>query len=319
MRENKEKYRSLCSRELSIPLFSQAWWLDAVCGVQGWDVCLVEKGGHVVASLPYTIKSKYTFTSVGQPSLTQTLGPWIKGNNNEKYSKTLANQKDYIQELFRQLPQHDYYMQNWSHQISNWLPVFWLGYQQTTKYTYRIEDLSDINEVYAGFQSNVRTDIKKATHKYSLQVVDDAPIEEFIALNCLTFERQSMKMPYTENYVKQIVSSASKRGQVKWFIARDLEGKNHAGVLLVWDQYSAYYLLGGGDPKLRNSGATSLCMWEAIRFSSTVTKSFDFEGSMIESVERFCRAFGARQYPYFSIFKINSKLLKFAKFLKEVV
>jgi len=76
--------------------------------------------------------------------------------------------------------------------------------------------------------------------------------------------------------------------------------------------------MGGGAPDLRNSGATSLCMWEAIQFAATVTKSFDFEGSMLETVERFFRAFGAKQTPYFAISKINSKLLKTYRFLQEM-
>ena len=73
--------------------------------------------------------------------------------------------------------------------------------------------------------------------------------------------------------------------------------------IIFWNPDSAYYLMGGRNPKLRSSGATSLCMWEAIQFSASVTKSFDFEGSMNEPVERFFRAFGAVQTPYFSIKK----------------
>jgi hypothetical protein len=68
--------------------------------------------------------------------------------------------------------------------------------------------------------------------------------------------------------------------------------------------------MGGGHPELRSSGATSLCMWEAIRHAAKVTKSFNFEGSMIESVERFFRAFGAVQTPYFNISKTPSRLLR---------
>ena len=109
---------------------------------------------------------------------------------------------------------------------------------------------------------------------------------------------------------------AISRNQCQWFIAQDKKGRNHAGVLIVWDENSAYYLMGGGNPKLRNSGATSLCMWEAIKFASTVTKKFDFEGSMIESVERFFRAFGATQKPYFHITKTPSYILRMARKLK---
>ncbi|QPT41279.1 GNAT family N-acetyltransferase [Oligella ureolytica] len=102
------------------------------------------------------------------------------------------------------------------------------------------------------------------------------------------------------------------------FIAEDEQGRHHAGVYLIWDDNTAYYLMGGGDPDLRNSDATSLCMWEAIQFAATVTKNFDFEGSMIEPVERFFRGFGAVQTPYFSISKTNSKLIKTYRFLQEI-
>ena len=58
---------------------------------------------------------------------------------------------------------------------------------------------------------------------------------------------------------------------------------------------SAYDLMGGSDPSLRTSGAMSLLMWEAIKFAGQVTRRFDFEGSMLQPVERFFRAFGGRQ------------------------
>jgi len=68
--------------------------------------------------------------------------------------------------------------------------------------------------------------------------------------------------------------------------------------------------MGGADSELRNSGATSLCMWEAIKHAATVTKRFDFEVSMIEPIERFFRAFGAILMPYFRITKTPSRLLR---------
>ncbi len=67
---------------------------------------------------------------------------------------------------------------------------------------------------------------------------------------------------------------------------------------VVWDRHAAYYLLGGGDPELRTSGASSLLMWEAILRAREVTDVFDFEGSMLKPVERFFRAFGGHQTPY---------------------
>ena len=64
-----------------------------------------------------------------------------------------------------------------------------------------------------------------------------------------------------------------------------------------------YSVLGGGDPELRNSGAQTLAIWESIKFASTVCRSYDFLGSMIEPIEKFVHDFGAVQKPYFEISK----------------
>ncbi len=133
----------------------------------------------------------------------------------------------------------------------------------------------------------------------------DLGLDTFLDINELTFTRQGKKLPYTRNLVRRLDNACKAHNASKMFFAQDKEGRIHAAVYIVWDENSAYYIMGGGDPKLRNSGATSLCMWEAIQFASTVTKRFDFEGSMIETVERFFRAFGARQVPYFQIIKDN--------------
>ena len=268
--------------------------------------------------MPYVISKRRGLTYVGQPNLTQHLGPWIRPSE-AKYCKQLSQQKDLMEALIDLLPIYHSFRQNWSFLQSNWLPFYWKGFLQTTCYTYVIDDLSDLGKVKAGFQENIRREIRKSETKVGVRVKDDLPLGEFLALNRLTFDRQGMAMPYTESFVTQLIKKASNRRQCRWFIAQDCDGRNHAGVLLVWDSQSAYYLMGGGDPALRNSGATSLCMWEAIKFASTVTQRFDFEGSMIEPVERFFRAFGAKQTPYFSVSHTPSRLLKTAQCIKTVL
>ena len=138
----------------------------------------------------------------------------------------------------------------------------------------------------------------------------DLVVEDFLVLNVQTFDRQGIKLPYAPEFIRKLDHACQVNNSRRIFIAEDEQGKYHAGVYIIWDEQSAYYLMGGGDPELRSSGATSLCMWEAIRFSATVTRSFDFEGSMIAPVERFFRAFGAVQTPYFSIKKTPSRLIR---------
>jgi len=311
----KDRYRRFCQQEDTIPIFSRDWWLDAVCG-DAWDVCMVEQGGNVIATMPYHFRKKYGQLIISHPPLTQTLGPWLNPSA-EGPAKRLKREKAIFTELIRQLPKFKHFRQNWHHSVTNWLPFYWKGFHQTTKYTYRLPELVDLDIIWSGFRENIKGDIRKAETRYSLQVRDDLSIEDFLDLNRQTFERQNIPLPYSREFVFKLDNSCRVNGVRKIFIAEDGIGQRHAAVYLVWDKRSAYYLMGGGNPKLRTSGATSLCMWEAIKFAATVTKSFDFEGSMIEPVEKFFRAFGAIQTPYFSIQKTPSKLFGIAQYIKD--
>lgn len=307
--ERKAKYRELCLEENRIPIFSRDWWLDATAGVDGWDVALVEQGDTVVAAMPFVLRRRYGFRVVGQPPLTQTLGPWLRPDL-EKPAQATGSEKKVMGQLIEQLPSYDMFRQNWHHSRTNWLPFYWRGFQQTTRYTYVLDVLHDEESLWAGLADNIRGDIKKARNRHKLRIVDTLPIDDFITLNRMTFARQGMTLPYSESYVRKLDAACVAHASRKCFVAVDEEGRQHAGAYIVWDQNSAYYLIGGSNPDLRSSGATSLCLWEAIRFSATVSRSFDFEGSMLEPVEKFVRAFGTRQVAYFEVSKVPSRILR---------
>lgn len=315
-KDSVQKYRKLCDMENDIPLFSQAWWLDAAAGKGRWDVVLVEKGGEIQASMPFIITKKRFFTIIGQPVFTQSLGPWVKDFHCH-YTKHLSKEKKLFQQLIDLLPEFDYLQQNWNFSQKNWLPFYWRGYDQTTRYTYVLEDISNLDKVWSNFESKIKTDIKKAAERFSLIVTSSDDIDSFISLVDKTYARQGLIPSFSRNDILRIDRSCSTKQCRKIFIVKDVNGLNYAGVYLVWDANRAYYLMGGGDPDLRNTGAASLCLWEAIKFASTVVPAFDFEGSVLESVESYFRAFGGRQTPYFQVSKMNSRCLQLINFLKE--
>lgn len=309
MTEAKALYRDLCANEKSVSLFSRDWWLDMAAGNDNWGVAVVTKGGEVIASLPYVYKRRYGFTALVQPPLTPNLGPWVR-DDEAKTANRLSQQKELLGRLIHNLPAFDHYAQCWHHRQRNWLPFFWHRFKQTTLYTYVLPDLSSEERLWEGLQGNVRREIRKAIERFHLRVRTDLGVDDFLRLNRLVFLRQGLRMPYTDAFVRNLDRVCAERKARKIFIAEDDQGRRHASVYMVWDENSAYYLMGGGDPALRNSGAASLCMWEAVKYASTVTRSFDFEGSMLESVERFFRGFGAVQMPYFSVWKTPSALLR---------
>lgn len=289
-------------------IFVQPWWLDAVAP-QAWDAVTLEENGRLVARMPYVVQRRYGFTALVKPPLTQTLGVWLAPDDS-KYTTQLSRCHQRISALIEKLPPFDYFSQTFPYTFTNWLPFYWAGFQQTTHYTYVIDDLSDLDAVWQATRSNIRTDVRKAQKQLALRT--DLGLDAFLPLNEKTFARQGLPVPYSAALVQRIDAACGQRQQRQMFFAEDAQGRLHAAAYLVWDEESAYYLLSGSDPDLRHSGAVSMVMWEAIRFAASVTRRFDFEGSMIQPIERFFRAFGARQTPYMHISKINALSMKVA-------
>lgn len=310
---NKQKYKEFCEKNGSVPIFSQYWWLDSVS--DDWDVILCEKNNNIIASMPFISKKLFIFNISVMPKLTKNLGPYITYPDDQKYESKLSYEKEILNELINKLPNYSFFFQNFNYGITNWLPFCWAGFKQTTAYSYRLEDISNLDLLFKNFKSSIRREIRKAEKQVNILESDD--LERFYRLNKLTFERQNKKIPYKLELVEKVDNACKERNCRRIWIAADNQGRDHASIYIIWDKNTAYYLMGGGEPDLRTSGATSLLMWNAIKFASTVTKSFDFEGSMIEPVERFFRSFGAVQTPYFKIYKFNSKLFNLIYFLRE--
>lgn len=306
---SKDEYRTFCATEATLPLFARDWWLDAAVGPDGWNVALVRKHGQIVAAMPYVLRRRYRLTIVTQPPLTPMLGPWLREYRG-KPATQITNEKEYMQALIDQLPPFDHFSQTWHPGVTNWQPFFWNGFQQSTYYTSVLHDLSDTAKLWDAFENKVRRSITKASGEQDLQVRDDLPLEDLLALNRKTFARQGMDPPYSDAFVQRLDAACAERGCRKFFIAVDPHGVQHAGYYIVWDDDSAYGLISCADPAHRAGGGNSLCIWAAIQHAARVTRQYNFEGSMIEPLERFFRGFGGSQVPYFHLSKTNSRLLK---------
>lgn len=286
-------------------IFEQPWWLQAVAP-DAWGVAEVSKTGEVVARLPYVVKKKWGLTALTMPPLTLTLGPWLKPSSS-KYASQLSQQKELMTSLIEQLPPCDYFSQYFHPSVSNWLPFYWQGFKQTTRYTYALESLNDLERVWNQFDKKLRWTIRKAQKQ--LIVHTGLDIERFFDINALSFKRQGLDPPYNLEVVRRIDDAAcAKHHAGRVIYAEDSRGRIHAASYFVWDKDTTYALMGGSDPELRSSGADALIMWEAIQFAATVSERFDFGGSMIEPVERYVRTFGGVQKPYFHLTRFNRRM-----------
>jgi len=252
--------------------------------------------------MPYVTKKVFGLTALTMPPLTPRLGPWLYLSEGT-YAHRLAQQKDLLNALIAQLPRFDVFCHHFLPEITNWLPFYWAGFQQTTRYTYRLEDLTDLGAVQAGFHRTTREQIRKA--EQFVEVRDDLGIERLFEMNKKTFARQGLLPAHSSEMVGRIDAACEQNDSRRIFFAEDARGNTHAALYLVWDDRCVYSILAGSDPDWRSSGAGSLLFWRAIQLASEQGKSFDFEGSMIEPVERHFRNYGAQQVPYFRVWKMS--------------
>lgn len=278
------------STEYANSVFEQPWWLDIVAP-NSWGEVTVKEGEEIVARLPYVIKKG----KICMPPFTQTLGPWIKAEYREyKPGNTqLSKQKEIITELISKLPKHSSFKMCFDSANSYILPYRWLGYNFTPAFSYRIPNLSDLSLVYTLFNKTAKKNIKYASNK--VKIIESEDPENMVDLLGKTFDNQSRSMPIDKIIIKNIIENCIKRKAGRLLVAIDNEGNKHSSGFFIYDKNVCYYLLGGSDPKFRTSGSQSLIIWNAIQFSATVSKAFDFEGSMVEGIENFFRQFGGNQ------------------------
>ena len=205
--------------------------------------------------------------------------------------------------------------------INDLQPFIWSSFKINLCYTY-ILGISDLNACWTKyFSSIIRRNIKKA-QKDGLYIKLKEDFEDVLLLSTKTFERQNMsnKAKKLRRYGAPLFNELKNRGLCRNFVCYDSDDKPIGCSFIVWDTKRCYYLMGGYDHEKSHPSASTLAMWEAIQFASKDLglREFDFEGSMLEPVERFFRSFGGTLTPYYQVTrrsKLNALYQKIAKFI----
>ena len=202
---NKDKYRLLCNTEKNIPIFSHDWWLDTVCGEKKWDVLLIEQKGKIQATLPLYVPHS---DIVSMPSYTQTMGPWFTASSSDtKYTTELGRRQELCKQFTEELKRYPHFLQNFNYDITDWLPFYWAGYNQTTRYTYLLKNIRDHQAVWENMSPNIRRNITKAQNKYHISVKKGIPLNEFLAVQAQTFDRQHVRIKDTITLINNHLES----------------------------------------------------------------------------------------------------------------
>lgn len=272
-------------------IFEESWWLDAVAP-GNWKELKVEEDGQVVARWPIVFKGK----EISNPKYTQTLGIYL----NPEFIKTTEDEERVYLKLLEQLPA------NYSLQVALdpknqfYLPFVWNNMNIHLGASYIIEDLHDVDAVFASFSKNIQRDIKQSQKK--VQVVESNDVEKLISMSLATYRRQHREYVVRPDVIRRIYKAAMEHEACKLYAAVDGEGQIHSMTLFVYDEHRCYYLIGANEPELNaKSCANTLLIWQGIQLAAQKSQIFDFEGSTIKGIATFFSRFGSKFSYHFAI------------------
>jgi|GEM_PF-2789698 len=181
-------------------------------------------------------------------------------------------------------------------------------FQQIEKYTYRLRLTPQEDSIASLFSSKIRNGINKALRDESTaQVVAfSSALSERVAAH---FERKGIRsgLPFVHSLIRGLMDKnkafaieVTQSGNLLW-----------TGVFIL-DRDVCYYLFGALNPEISSRTANTFGLWSAMKESARrEVLIFDFEGSMIPSVEEFVKGFGGQKTTYACLTK-SSLLWKLA-------
>ena len=286
----------------------QPWWLDSVCGKDGWTAAIIhDSNDHIIASLPFRKGSELGLLQWARmPKLTPYTGLLIKYPNN----MTSASAREYYigrcwSEVHQKLPLG--YLNLVLHPgLSPVLPWASFDLRSSSQVTYTLPLHQDVDTLWNLAKPSVRGKIRKAEKQ--LDIIYPDHCADLYQMLDKSFTKQNLKVPFSLDFLTQLYQSLSQHGQCILTIAIDGQGRLHAGNLVIIDEKYAYNLITGSDSELHQSGAVPFLIWNAIKSLQGKVDYFDFEGGMIPRIASLYRSFGAIRTPCTRIYRSANKM-----------
>lgn len=293
------KWDALVQNSPQGSVFCRSWWLNAI---GEFRILGYFEDGELIAGIPLFFEQRFGIRVCTMPRLTPTLGVVIcslPGSAN----KVAARQNEIVGEIAKRLSEYKLFFQAMHPSLDNWLPFYWNGFRQTTRYTYVIDDLTDLDRVWSEMNGNTRSQITKA-EKAGTRVVP-CGIDDVYKCEYSSHVRRGATPRHTSDVLRKIHDAAVQHSAGACSAGIDKDGQLLSAFFTVWDSNRAYGLAGGNNYDYRESSAGFAVKWHEIRTAAGRSRVFDFCGSMMTGVARFNKGFGAKQVPYHFIIKAH--------------
>lgn len=278
-------------------------YASAVAGE--WQAAIVSQGERWLAVMPFAAKQKWGLKYSLQPLFCQYWGVFFAPQAGNTY-KQLSQQRKCLELLLPVLEPFRLVKYRLSPHCEYLLPFHWDSFTLKPRFTYILDIAAEEEMLWSQFASPLQRQIKKGK---KLQLKVEKVYDEQVLLDMIHLQQKAGHdilegAKNGEALLKGVISYLQKSDLGELFAVTDEKGLVLAAGLFAYFKSSCLYLIGTFDPAQRDSGAMSQLMWHAIlRAKEKNCEIFDFEGSMIASIEGFFRKFGARPQTYFEISK----------------
>ncbi|HEY3376808.1 MAG TPA: GNAT family N-acetyltransferase [Armatimonadota bacterium] len=292
-------------------IFTQRWWADIVThGGVRYLGCF--DGEQLMGALPIWPCVTLGVPRLRQPALTPHWGPLLMPLGG-KTAACGSGEAEILRALAKALTPWPDIALAFHPSLTNCLPFYWHGFRETTRYTYRIDNLAENLPRGSAIHRAVRSGLQRA-RVHGLTIREGVAPEIVAEMSSMSMARQHMDSSADiREFWTRLYRAAQEHGCATNCAAVDSAGEVHSAFAIVWDDRYAYDLLGGGDPQYRQSNAGTFVVQHLLEMGMQVAPSFDFEGSMLETVGQFFRQFGGTLTPYHLLVRNESPRLNIAR------
>lgn len=264
-----------------------------------WQAIVVRDGDGLLAAFPFASRRKWGLHYVLQPYFAQYLGILLRNKYDSVY-KNLEAHKKAIQLIHNSLPREIRYIDLYfAPEFQYDLPLLWLGWTLRPRYTYWVDIAQGYEAFLQGAASHVRREIKKAEQAGLRVETADNP-EAVVEI--LKKAKPEAVRSIEPRYFTALCRNAHHyfaAGKSVCLLGYDGD-RAIAGIIYFFHGEKMIYYQGSTLPEYKNSGIMSYIIAESVRRFGAAYRYLDFDGSMIEPIERFFRGFGAYPVRYWN-------------------
>jgi len=276
---------------------------------------IYNKGDELIGGFILYREKKYGLSFYRNPPFTPEVGPFLKVDASnpvsimEKWKEALS----LISEFIDTLP-YSVVSVALNKNIQDMQPFLWRKFKVSPGYTYVIDLSVNHEDIWKGMSNERRKNVNKGSKDglIARKITEYETVKELVLK---TYSRQDKEV--NKLYLDKILFDFAKEHNSYAFVTFDKEIPVGCA-FCIYDNKTAYYLLGGYDSANKHHGAGAMSMWEAIKHAQKLgLKYFDFEGSMVPQIERYFRGFGGQLTSYYTVNKAIFPLEVILKLIKR--